>query len=172
MLHAAQETDRVSYLLGRAEAIPLAGETCDFAWLSTVVHHFSDLPRAAAELRRVLRTGAAVFIRNWFPGRVDVPHFRWFPGAKRIAETFPTIEAVEKAFGKAGFHRHALESVTQVSAQSLREACERLSHRADTTLQLLSDEEFAQGIRALEAEAAAETEPSPITATLDFLVLR
>ncbi len=169
---SAREDPGVSYVLGRAENIPLAGSTCDFAWLSTVVHHFQDLPRAAAELRRVVRPGGAVVIRSWFPGRADVTHFRYFPGAKRIAETFPTIEAVERAFAIAGFLREALESVTQVSAGSLREACERLRQRADTTLQLLSDEEFAEGMRRLEADAAAEVEPRPITSALDLLVLR
>ncbi len=162
----------VAYLQGRAENIPLADSTCDFAWLSTVVHHFSDLPRAAAELRRVVRPGGAVLIRSWFPGRAEVTHFRYFPRAKAIAETFPTLEAVEKAFAAAGFRRRALESVTQVSARSLREACERLTHRADSTLQLLSDEEFAEGMRALEADAAVETQPMPVTSALDLLVLR
>jgi ubiquinone/menaquinone biosynthesis C-methylase UbiE len=173
MLRAAvgAEDPGVSYLLGRAEDIPLAASACDFAWLSTVIHHFDDLSLVSGELRRVLRPGGAVFIRTWFPGRADVTHFRWFPGAKRIAETFPTIETVERAFARAGFRRRALESVTQVSAPSLRDACERLRLRADTTLQLLSDEEFAEGMRALEAEAAAETEPKPVTSALDFLVL-
>ena len=162
----------VQYLIGQAESIPLAPATCHFAWLSTVVHHFHDLPRAAAELRRVVRPGGAVVIRSWFPGRADVTHFHYFPGAKRIAGTFPTLEAVEGAFASAGFRRKALESVTQVSAGSLREACERLRQRADTTLQLLSDEEFAEGMRRLEADAEAEEEPHPITSALDLLVLR
>lgn len=161
-----------TYLVGRAENIPLAGSTCDFAWLSTVVHHFSDLPRAAAELRRVVRPGGAVVIRSWFPRRADVTHFRYFPGAKRIAETFPTIEAVELAFATAGFRREALETVTQVSAPSLRVFCERVRTRADTTLQLLSDEAFTEGMRRLEADAAAEVDPRPVTSALDLLVLR
>jgi len=162
----------VAYVRGRAEDIPLASSTCDFAWLSTVVHAFSDLSRAAAEVRRVVRAGGAVLIRSWFPGRAEVMHFRYFPGAKRIAETFPTLEAVEGAFAGAGFRRQSLESVTQVSARSLREASHRLRQRADTTLQLLSDEEFAEGMRRLEADAAAETEPRPVTSALDLLVLR
>jgi len=174
MLHAALASDDpgVSYLLGRGEHLPLADSACDVAWLSTVIHHFSDLPAVASELRRVLRPGGAVVIRSWFPGRADVTHFRYFPGAKKIAETFPTIEAVEASFAPAGFSRQALESVTQVSARSLREACERLRHRADTTLQLLTDEEFEEGMRALEADAAAEVEPAPVTSALDLLVLK
>lgn len=174
MLRAARDTagPGVDYLLGRAENIPLAESTCDFAWLSTVIHHFDDLGRVAAELRRVARPGGAVFIRSWFPGRPDVPHFQYFPRAKQIAESFPSIETVEAAFARAGFRRRALESVTQVEARSLSEACERLRHRADTTLLLLSDEEFEEGMRRLEADAAAEVDPKPLTATLDLLVLR
>lgn len=163
---------KVAYLLGRAEDIPLGADTCDFAWLSTVVHHFSDLPRAAAELRRVVRPDGAVLIRSWFPGRADVTHFHYFPRARKIAETFPTLETVEKAFGGPGFRRQALESVTQVSAPSLRVFCERVRTRADTTLQLLSEGEFAEGMRRLEADVAAEVEPRPVTSALDLLVLR
>lgn len=162
----------VSYVLGKAEHIPLAASACDFAWLSTVVHHFDDLNLVAADLRRVLRPGGAVVIRSWFPGRADVTHFRYFPGARKIAETFPTIEAVEGSFAQVGFRRTALEPVTQVSAGSLREACERLRHRADTTLQLLTDEEFEEGMQRLEADAAAEVDPKPVTSVLDLLVLR
>ncbi len=162
---------KASYLLGRAEDIPLADSTCDFAWLSAVVHHFEDLPRAAGELRRVLRPGGAVLIRSWFPGRADVTHFEYFPRARTIAETFPTLEAVEKAFAAAGFRVQALESVTQVSAPSLGVFCERVRTRADTTLQLLTDDEFAEGMRRLEADAAAEVEPRLVTSALDLLVL-
>lgn len=172
MLRSAPAAPGGAYLLGRAENLPLAESTCEFAWLSTVIHHFDDLGCVAAELRRVVRPGGAVFIRSWFPGRPDVPHFQYFPGAKQIAESFPSIQTVEAAFASAGFQPRALESVTQVVARSLRDACRRLSHRADTTLQLLSDEEFAEGIRRLEADAAAEVGPKPITATLDLLVLR
>jgi SAM-dependent methyltransferase len=163
---------RIAYALGLAEAIPLGPSTCDFAWLSTVIHHFDDLPRAAAELRRVLRPGAAVFIRNWFPGRAEITYFPYFPSAKRMAETFPTIAAVETAFASSGFHLQALDPVTQVSAPGLRVFCERMRSRADTTLQALSDQEFADGMRRLEEDAAAETEPQPVTTTLDLMVLR
>jgi ubiquinone/menaquinone biosynthesis C-methylase UbiE len=95
----------VACIVGRAEALPLAPSSCDFAWLSTVVHHFEDLPQAAAELRRVLRPGGPVLIRSWFPGRADVTHFLYFPGAKRIAETFPAIERWRRSRVPASFGR-------------------------------------------------------------------
>jgi ubiquinone/menaquinone biosynthesis C-methylase UbiE len=173
MLRAAGEQPhpQVGYAQGRAEDLPLPDETCDWAWLSTVVHHFEDLPRAARELRRVVRRRGAVLIRSWFAGGEDVVHFRYWPGARRIAESFPTVSDVAEAFA-AGFGIEALESIPQVSASSLREGYERLRLRADTTLQGLSDEEFAEGLRRLKAEADAETDPQPIVSRLGLLVLR
>ncbi len=161
---------RVSYVLGRAEAIPLRDASCDTAWLSTVIHHFDDLGSAARELRRVLRPGSPVLIRSWFPGRADVLHFRYFPGARRIAETFPTIDETTEAFASAGFRRTSMQSVAQVSAQSLRAAADRFRLRADTTLQQISDDEFEEGMQALEADADSETVPAPVVSQLDLLV--
>lgn len=76
------------------------------------------------------------------------------PGAGRIADTFPAVEATVAAFEAAGFSFQALQQVPQVRAPSLRAALERVRLRADSTLQLLPDEEFAKGLAALERAAA------------------
>lgn len=94
------------------------------------------------------------------------------PGAGRIADTFPTVDATAAAFGAAGFAVESLESVPQVSAPSLSEAVERVRRRADSTLKPLSDEEFARGLEALERAAAGEKTPAPVVDYLDLLVLR
>jgi hypothetical protein len=120
----------------------------------------------------VVRPGGAILIRSWFPGGEDVFHFHYFPGARRIAETFPTVAAVGEAFATAAFGIEAVESVPQASVQSLADVYERVRLRADTTLQLLSDEEFAEGLRHLEADAAAERAPKPVVSRLGLLVLR
>jgi len=163
--------ERVSYLLGRAEHLPLRDSACDFAWLSTVIHHF-DLAAVVQELRRVLQPDGTVLVRSWFPGRADVTHFRYFPRAREIAQTFPALEATEHEFASAGFKRQALESVAQTSAPSLRAFCDRVRTRADSTLLALTDAEFAGGLRALEDDVAAETEPRPVISHLDLMVLR
>lgn len=175
MRHQAQQARahaRVAWVGGQAERLPLRDGCCEGAWLSTVIHHLADLPGCARELRRVLRAGGPVLIRSSFPDRHQgISLFRFFPGAGRIADTFPTVEATVAAFEAAGFSFQALQQVPQVSAPSLRAALERVRLRADSTLQLLPDEEFAQGLAALE-RAAAETTPTPVVDHLDLLVLR
>jgi ubiquinone/menaquinone biosynthesis C-methylase UbiE len=164
---------RVAYVGGEAERIPLRDGSCDSAWLSTVIHHIGDLPSCARELRRVLRPQGRVLIRSSFPDRHDdILAFRFFPTARKIAETFPTVEGTVKAFASAGFRMEALESVAQVLAPSLRAFCERVRVRADSTLVALSEDEFARGMEALEKAAAEEMTPTPVVDRLDLLVLR
>ena len=62
---------RQRWLAGRLEDLPLASSCCGAAWLSTVVHHVTDLARCARELRRVLVPGAPILVRGAFPGRHD-----------------------------------------------------------------------------------------------------
>ena len=169
----ARADARVAWVGGEAERVPLRDGSCGAAWLSTVIHHIGDLAGCARELRRVLEPGGPVLIRSSFPGRhAGITLFRFFPGARQIAETFPTVEATVAAFATAGFAVQALQRVPQVSAPSLQAAVERVRLRADTTLKPLPDEEFAQGLATLERAAAAETTPAPVIDFLDLLVLR
>lgn len=91
-------------MAGDGQAIPLGDHSCRAALLSTVIHHIADLSVCAAELGRVLKGRAPVLIRSSFPGRQDeIPLYRYFPGARRVAETFPTVEQTLAAFAASGF---------------------------------------------------------------------
>jgi SAM-dependent methyltransferase len=172
MLRAAAKHPRVAYLRGRAEHVPLRTSSCDAAWLSQVVHHLADRAAVAAELRRVLRPGARVIVRGSFAGRLDgIPLFAYFPGARAIAESFPTLEDTRHAFETAGFGVIDIRRVRQVTCTGLKELARRASLRADSTLALLDDDEFARGQAALERDAAAEASPAPVRDPVDLLVL-
>ncbi len=177
MLAQARESHAdlgVAYLCGDAEHLPLRDRSGSLAWLSTVIHHIGDLAAAARELRRVLLPGAPVLIRNAFPdGLTDLGvHAKFFPGALRVIDRFPSIEEARCVFRDAGFALEAQQSVAQESVPSLAIYLGRVRSRADTTLALISDEEFAKGIDALEDAAAAETTPQPVIHHLGLLVLR
>lgn len=158
---------------GTAEAIPLRDGSCAAAWLSTVIHHFEDLGRAAVELERVLRPGAPVLIRSGFPGRLEeVFLYRFFPAARRVAETFPTVDEVVRTFGAVGFRMASLQRVRQLPASSMQAFCERVQtmRHADSALAPLTDGEFAEGMAWLEAAAVSGAKPQP--SGIDLLVLR
>jgi ubiquinone/menaquinone biosynthesis C-methylase UbiE len=165
---------RVAYLGGRGEQLPLGDGCCDSAWLSTVVHHLSDLAACAGELRRVVRPGGWVLIRQAFPDRPEpgTQLFSFWPAARAILARAPTVQATIASFTAAGFTLHRLEQVSDQSAASLREAYERARVRADSLLRLLPDAEFFKGLEALDRAAAAETTPTPVIRRLDLLVLQ
>ncbi|MGH9245715.1 MAG: class I SAM-dependent methyltransferase [Acidimicrobiales bacterium] len=105
----------VAIVAGDGEAIPLRDASCRAAWLSTVIHYLPDLGAGATELARVLTVDAPVLIRSSFPGRHDeIPLFRYFPGAGRVANTFPTVDEAVAACA-AGFSlvvlRHDADAV-------------------------------------------------------------
>jgi SAM-dependent methyltransferase len=141
-----------------------------------VIHHIRDLAAAAREIRRVLRPGAPVLLRQGFPGRVDTTRtFPWefYPEiAQRVTDTFPSVEHVCEAFATAGFRREALEQVpeTLISPAEFLAQLDTF-RRADTNMRGLTEEEFLRG-RELLRDAVRAHGSEPRTNWLDLLVLR
>jgi len=179
-------TPAIQVLDGNASDLPLPDESADAAWLSLVLHHIPDLGVAAHEIRRVLRPGAPVLIRQGFPDRYEpwgnlklesIELVRWFPETARVAATFPSLGETCEAFAAAGFHREALEQVRETYPTSLADflgQVDTLRH-ADTTMRQLTEDEFLRGKERLR-RAVRETEdtanPEIRSNWLDLLVLR
>jgi len=170
----SQGSPRIAYVAGTAENLPLGDKSCDVAWLSQVFHHIRDRRACARELRRVLRPGGRVLIRGAFADRLDgfPTLFRFFPSTCLVCEDLPTTNQATAIFDAEGFTFEADRRIQQQTCAGLREFAERTRQRADTALALISDEEFAQGLAALEGAAAQERETSPVLETLDLLVFR
>lgn len=167
-------TSAIDVLEGDASSLPLPDGSADAAWLSLVIHHVPDLPAAAHEMRRILRPGAPVLIRQGFPGRLDgIELVRWFPETARTVDTYPSVEETCTAFAGAGFRREALEPVRETYPTSLAELPDQVDtlRRADTTMRGLTDEEFLRGKERLRS-AVRDADPGPRSNWLDLLVLR
>ena len=159
---------------GDACDLPLPDGSADAAWLSLVIHHVADLEVAAHEIRRVLRPGAPVLIRQGFPGRLDgVELVRWFPETARAVASYPSVDETCEAFAAAGFRRDALEQVRETYGGSLAEFLDRADtfRDADTTMRELTEDEFLRGKERLR-RAVDMGSPAPRSNWLDLLVLR
>jgi len=166
--------NEVTFVGGSAEHIPLRNDSCDVAWVSQVLHHVRDRALCARELRRVLREQGRVFIRGALAdSRDNLPtllHF--FPGIAPIFDELPSIAETVSTFEGQGFVLEAHRRVEQQISASLCDFADRTRLRADTSLALLSDDEFEAGMAALDAAAAHESAPAPIFETLELLVFR
>lgn len=164
--------DRISFIKGDAEHIPVSDGQLDAAWLSTVIHHLADLPAAAREIGRVLKPNAPLLVRSCFPERSKgVSLFRFFPEARRALQRFPTLAEVKDAFSSAGFRFESVEEVPQVTAPSIgayRHRFDEDIRHTDTTLSVLSDTAYAQGIARLEEAMRLWPNDKPV---VDYLTL-
>jgi SAM-dependent methyltransferase len=165
---------RVRYVPGCGEAIPLPDGSCDAALLSYVLHHLADRDACARELGRVLRPGGIAIVRSALRESLpDVPFFQWFPTALAVDEArMPAREEAAAMFTAPGFEPIADEVVWQETSPSLRAYHDRLKLRAVSTLELLPDHEFDEGIARLGLAAEQEVEPRPVVAPVDLLVFR
>jgi len=179
-------TPAIRVFRGDASALPLPDESTDAAWLSLVIHHIPDLAAAAQEIRRVLRPGAPVLIRQGFPDRYEpsgdlnldrIELVRWFPETARTVSTFPSLMDTRRAFTAAGFRQVALEQVRETNPTSLADFLAQVDtfRHADTTMRTLTEDEFLRGKKRLR-RAARDAESTgirePRSNWLDLLVLR
>ena len=176
----------IQVLEGDASALPLPDASADAAWLSLVLHHIPDLGVAAHEIRRVLRPGAPVLIRQGFPDRYEpagtlrldrIELVRWFPETARTIASYPSLKETCQAFAAAGFHQDALEQVRETYPTSLADLLGQVDtfRHADTTMRHLTEDEFLRGkerLRRAARHAEGIANPEPRSNWLDLLVLR
>ncbi len=141
-----------SFVLGVAEALPVRDHCADVVWVSTALHHFSDVHQAVQEFARVLEPGGRVLVRTYAPGRTEITWLDEFPGRAKWEARCHTEQELIGIFRPHGFDytdaREVLEG-TESYAHSA-DWIERMRD-ADSMLTALTDEEIAEGLRNLRS---------------------
>jgi SAM-dependent methyltransferase len=159
------------FVAGAAEAIPLATASADLVFLSMVYHHLR--PEAAlAEIRRVLRPGGHVMIRNATRDSLDgYAYFTFFPEALAIDRArMPSRHELIDACAAAGFTLRDHEIVRQRFAANHADYYGKIKLRAISSLQLISDDAFARGLRAFGAYCLSADPHEPIDEHVDLFL--
>ncbi len=152
----------VDWIGGTAERLPLAESSASAVW-SAFTTHYLDLPAAAGEFHRVLEPGGVVLVWHAFEDVFDdLEWYRWFPAARQIDEArMPTFKEVVGAFEGAGLRLVERSTQSMLIAEDLDALANRLAHRAISSLELISDEDFEAGLADLRAFATS-VPPSPV----------
>jgi SAM-dependent methyltransferase len=157
---------------GTAERLPLATASIDRVFCVNAHHHFSDLEAFIREVRRVLKRGG-----EFVTIALD-PHTgtdRWwiydYFASTRDADRrrYPSTARIRSLLEAAGFERVSTSVGQHIpAAVSFSEAVERgLLDRASTSqFMVISDVEFAHGLRTLHAERPVLTADLRLYATM------
>jgi ubiquinone/menaquinone biosynthesis C-methylase UbiE len=164
----------VVYRPGEAAAIPLPDRSVDGVVMFLSLHHVADRAAAAREIGRVLKPGGRLFIRSAFAEYVEAGGEWWYQFFPRAADIerqmFPSLAEVKDVFAAAGFVQTAFVELTVQFWASAAEAAEKLRMRTFSTFEHMSEAEIAEGMSRLDAFAAAETVPTPVTGMSDLAV--
>jgi ubiquinone/menaquinone biosynthesis C-methylase UbiE len=153
--------------LGVAERLPFDDGRFEAALMSLVVQHL-DRPRAFAEVCRVLGPGGRLvivtpefeaFARAWmaplFPSYVEIEQAR-----------FPSRRALQDELPAAGFASVRFVVVPVERRFSREDAIERIRGRYASTFDLLTQEEYREGLARAERVL-----PDPVEYLLELLVV-
>ena len=156
--------DRVGWRRAGAERLPFRAGWFDGVHAHLVMH-LVDRPAALAETARVLAPGGRVALATFAPGHFARFYLNpYFPSIRRIDEArFPSPEQLAVELGAAGVTAAPVELITQARTTSAADVLARVRGRFISTLHLLDEAEYAEGLRALEAEVAAGRDAFPQT---------
>lgn len=164
----------VTWLQGHGENLPLGDASVDMVFMSMVFHHFADPRQVARECHRVLKPDGVVVLRAGTPDQVDgYPYVPFFPRTEQlIGKSLCGVETMQATFRNAGFEPTLHEIVMSEVGESWPAYAEKVSLRADSILVQLTDAEFAEGLAALRAHAAAQPADQPVIEPVDLLAFR
>lgn len=161
MLAKAREAGHGTLTLGSAEAIPLADARFDRVYCVNAFHHFTDKPAALREAKRVLAPGGRFltialdphegsdrwFLYDYFEGTLDIDRTRY--------ASCPWIRSEMEATGFQDCRSEVAEHLAVDAEAETALDAGRVDKRTTSQLAVLTDEEYARGLRAIRADVAA-----------------
>jgi ubiquinone/menaquinone biosynthesis C-methylase UbiE len=158
---------KATFKQARAEALPFKDGWFDRAVLRLVVH-LVERAQALREGARVLGPGGRIVIATFAPSSFeDFWVARVFPEVVEIdRRRFPEQDELADELGLAGFANVSTRRLAQKGRLTRAEALERIRGRYISTLRLLDEQAFADGL----ARAAREL-PDPVDDAREWLVV-
>lgn len=149
---------QVSYVPGRAEALPLPDGAVDFALGFLVWHHVRDKPAGARELHRVLRPGGTLLLRTELTDSLpDLWYLDAFPrGREVLAALYEPLSALRGTFEAAGWELAAVGEVALPAPGTYAGALARLRTRAFSIFEHMPEADIEAGFAELERRVAAD----------------
>jgi ubiquinone/menaquinone biosynthesis C-methylase UbiE len=166
------DADRIHLVRAPAGALPIRTASIDLVFVHLAYHHITDKASALLEWMRVLCPGGALFICSPTVELLDgYLWMRFFPTAVRVdSERMPRRANLIAEAVEAGFRLQRRETVTRPYTRTLSEYTDRIAQRALSTLRLIPDGEFEEGLAALRRHCGAMDTDRPVSEDLDIFL--
>ena len=147
-----------------AERLPFRSNSLGLVFCVNAFHHFSDPERFLQDSRALLRRGGRLAIFGLDP---HVPGVTWyfydyFPGLKKIdLQRFLPHKKIGHLMAEVGFQNIATEPADRIQATYVGEEVLKdpfLDRTSTSQLQLISEEAYAQGKRAIISRIKSSNE--------------
>jgi SAM-dependent methyltransferase len=159
----------VPVVAARANTLPFRPGTFDLVYCVNAVHHFDDPHRFVSQAAELLKPAGSLAFIGIDPRLIRTRYFYDYFDSTRDTDMrrYPSIGAMVDWMAAAGFNQIEYRVVqTWISRFTGRSVFEDkfLRKESNSTLALLSEEEYQAGIRKMEAAIArAESEGREIT---------
>ncbi len=157
MLEKASEKDKqVPLVQSPADALPFADETFQFVFMTEVIHHLPDPGSSIQDIHRVLGTEGSLCVVTQSHKQIDGRMTsRFFPASARVdKERYPDTDVIEEFMLKSGFDRTSPKEYQFRPTQLGEEYLNTAKNRGYSMLHKISQEDYEQGLQALEAAFA------------------
>jgi len=144
--------EAIHWILGDAQALPFSDKFFDCTFMCLVLHHIEDRAQAIKEMYRVLKPGGRSLI--WTTPHPQIKSSllnEFFPSLPKIdLNRFPSITTIKTLMKAAGYFSIQEEAVIFQERIATSRYIEKVRNKYISTLSLLSEEEFAAGLKKLE----------------------
>ena len=153
--------ERIGWKCAAAERLPFRDGWFDAAHMHLVLHLVDDRPAALREMARVLGPGGRAAVVTFSPTHFDRFHLNpWFPSIAAIDRArFPEPAEVARGLRAAGLVGERIDEVRQTVQLEPADVLERVRGRYISTLHLLNDAEYREGLARLEHDLSGRAAP-------------
>ena len=145
------------FVQGDAGGIPLDDGVADLVFMSQVLHHLEDAPKALREIRRVLKSNGNLCVRQTTRENLDSYFYqRFFPAARAVDERRLSSRAGLVGLARScRFRVVAIETLSHEIAPSAAEYVEKIALRTYSDLECIDDVAFREGLAAFREYCSA-----------------
>ena len=147
-----EDSQIVEWQIGDAENLPFDNAHFDCAIMTLVIQQIVNKKKAIDEIYRVLKKNGTFVMMTKSHGQLRRSLIMDFPKTRQIDfKRFPTIPMLKYMLSSAGFKNTRYHVVSAgITRVSMEEYLEKIRKKFISTLTLLSEEEFQEGLKIFE----------------------